>query len=99
MWITPPPRAFGTERSPHKSIKDGKPRLNAFRESLLLSVSGTDDLVPACNRRLLKRRSGAQFLQNTSFFKLLLEAFQRLVDRLVFSYVNDDHNSYLGLQI
>lgn len=68
-------------------------------KSHLLAVSGADDLGTTSNRRLFKRCSGTQFLQNTGFFELLFEALQGFVDGFVFFNVNNEHNSYLGLQI
>src|SRR5690349_14669757 len=65
----------------------------------LLAVSGADDFSTTCYRRLCERSARTQLFQHTGLLKLLLEALQGLVNRLVFFNVYNKHIFNLGLQI
>ena len=60
---------------------------------LLLAINGPEDLTTSTDRWFFKRRTCAQFPKNACFFKFLLETLKRLVNRLVFLDVNDQHET------
>ncbi len=57
----------------------------------LLLVCSLDSNFSSCNRRLLVCGSTSQFAQYSGSFEFLLKTLQRLIDRFVFLYVDNDH--------
>ena len=57
----------------------------------LLLVNRTQTLLTILNGRLFEGLTGAQFAHHSHFLKLLFEAFEGLIDRLIVFDVNFNH--------